>query len=80
MKYSNEALFISGEWIQICVHIGKQFGYSDTVTNSSNATFNWSEISLESLRLQKLPYFLFLANLISYIIYFTIGGFLHVSI
>lgn len=68
------------------MHVAKQVGFEKKAeaegegTISSNTTrHEWPEISLESLRLQNLFYFWAVSTVVSYLMYFGIGGFLHVS-
>lgn len=59
----------------------KQFGIGNGVTTPLNKTsnINWSEVTLESLKLKDLFYYCIGASVVSYSMYFGIGGFLHVS-
>ncbi|XP_044258866.1 delta(7)-sterol 5(6)-desaturase erg31-like isoform X2 [Tribolium madens] len=44
---------VNGDWVNIFVHIARQFGYTSRQENSrKDVSFKWSEISLESLGLQ----------------------------
>ncbi|CAG9863741.1 unnamed protein product [Phyllotreta striolata] len=61
---------INGDWINLYVHVKKQFGY----ISSSNSLSN---VSLEDLRLQNFWTYWIPSCVISYSIYFGVGGFLH---
>lgn len=62
------------------MHIARQFGFSSQEAISNHAILEWSEISLETLRLQNLFYHWLGSLFVSYAMYFGIGGFLHVGI
>jgi hypothetical protein len=66
----------AGEWLLILVHLTKYLGYNNA---KGNFTFSLSDISLESLYLKNLQYYLLAAYITSYGMYFLIGGFIHVS-
>ncbi|EEZ98257.2 uncharacterized protein LOC103315179 [Tribolium castaneum] len=69
---------INGDWVNIFVHIARQFGYTGRGKNSSgDVLFKWSEMSLESLGLQDFWSYWMYSCLVSYLMYFVIGGFLH---
>lgn len=65
---------INGDWVNVCVHLAKQLGYFSNVSNSS---LRWDNLSLETLRLKNLWSFWWPSCLISYAMYFIIGGFIH---
>jgi lathosterol oxidase len=67
---------INGDWMNIFVHVARQFGYSSRDANS-NDSFKWSDISLESFRLKNFWTFWIYSCIVSYLMYFVIGGFLH---
>ncbi|XP_065157417.1 methylsterol monooxygenase 1-like [Atheta coriaria] len=64
-------LSINGEWLNISVHIAKQFGYF----NQKAILEHWSDIWEK--RFANLWGFWLGAVIVSYTIYFVIGGFLH---
>ncbi|XP_033225909.1 lathosterol oxidase-like [Belonocnema kinseyi] len=75
------AATIRGEWLLVFVHFARHFGYTaqnDSISsNATSSSINWAELSLESFYLQNLSYIWLFASIISYSMYFTIGGFLH---
>ncbi|XP_018578004.1 lathosterol oxidase-like [Anoplophora glabripennis] len=62
---------INGDWLNIFVHLAKQLGYINA-SNSKNNIYYWF-----NLKLQDFWIFWFSSCMISYSIYFVIGGFLH---
>lgn len=68
-----------GDWVIVWTHLAKQFGYYQNLNTSTTTTIRWSEISLESLMLKGLWSFWWPSLVISYGMYFLIGGFIHVS-
>lgn len=68
----------------MAVHFAKHLGYGETDKNgtndSSESSVNWAGISLEKFYLQNLSWFWLAACTVSYAMYFSIGGFLHVSL
>lgn len=67
---------VNGDWINLYVHIARQFGYNLAPINNTKP-FNWSNITAESLKLQNLFSFWVSSCIVSYAMYFIIGGFLH---
>lgn len=67
---------LPGDWLLILVHAIKQYrgNFNDNIT-STDAT----EDLIESLKLKNFTYFWTGAAIVSYSIYYGIGGFLHVS-
>ncbi|VEN52283.1 unnamed protein product [Callosobruchus maculatus] len=66
---------INGDWLGIMVHMAKQLGYFNSTSPATS--FRWTDLSLESFRMKNLFYFWFTSCLISYVLYFGIGGFIH---
>nr|CAH7725807.1 unnamed protein product [Callosobruchus chinensis] len=66
---------INGDWLGIMVHMAKQFGYFNST--SPGRAFNWNDISMESLRMKNLFHFWISSCILSYSMYFCIGGFIH---
>lgn len=73
---------ILGEWINIFVHMKRQLSSEEfrNIPDNRSSSFKWSEITLESLRLQNIWSFWLSSCIVSYSLYLGIGGFLHVSI
>ncbi|XP_060524449.1 lathosterol oxidase-like [Cylas formicarius] len=65
---------INGDWLNVWVHIAKQLGY---YSQQHDAPLQWSTLSLESLKLKNLLSFWFSSCVVSYLMYYFIGGFLH---
>ncbi|KAG5868116.1 hypothetical protein JTB14_015378 [Gonioctena quinquepunctata] len=70
---------INGDWLNIFVHAGKQFGFIDIQksTTKSYSPKNWTELTLEDFYLKDLGSFMIWSCSASYAVYFGIGGFLH---
>lgn len=67
------------------VHFLKQIGYIATgndipETNATALPWDWEHLTLERLGFSELPYFIISAATGSYVLYFGIGGFIHVSL
>ncbi|XP_048517537.1 delta(7)-sterol 5(6)-desaturase erg32 [Dendroctonus ponderosae] len=67
---------INGDWIAVCVHLARQFGFYQNIHASSNSSISWTGLSLESLKLNNLWSFWWPSCVISYGMYFIIGGFI----
>lgn len=67
---------VPGDWVAIWVHLFRQLGFYQTIHTPS--TFG-AGLTLESLKLNNLWSFWWPSCIISYGIYFLIGGFIHVS-
>lgn len=77
-------LLILGDWIAIVVHLVKHFNGADQAPNNTIVRENGTDGTkaddvLEYLNLKGLPHYLSLAITGSFIIYFGVGGFIHVS-
>lgn len=69
------AISINGEWINIAIHAGKQFGFFNK-SESQETNVNYTQ-TMESLHLQNVGTFVLSAAGVSYGMYFLIGGVLH---
>lgn len=66
-----------GDWLLILVHYMKYMRLQSN--DSGNSTETRPLITLPGNENGSLPFFIFVSALGSYVIYFSIGGFLHVS-
>lgn len=76
-------LITTGEWILILVHFFKQMGYAnrnntDDSNNTSEETFNLHNSIEPKFVFNDWTHFVVWAAFGSYLIYFAVGGFLHV--
>ncbi|XP_054268752.1 uncharacterized protein LOC128990419 isoform X2 [Macrosteles quadrilineatus] len=69
------------EWVVVAIHLFRQFGFlPENIPSNSSFTseeFTFENISLESLHLHGLFTMWIVCNLIGFLVYFSIGGFLH---
>lgn len=68
----------------VAVHFLKQFGVLRGQANyddfQPNQELSWRNISVQSFHLQNFHLFWIICNVIGFIMYFGVGGFLHASI
>lgn len=69
------ALYFAGDWIVIVVHLLKQFRIDISLASDDDSHPN----ILARYHLNDLSYYIVAAVFGSYLIYFTIGGFIHVK-
>lgn len=68
----------------VAVHFLKQFGVLQGQANHDDfkpsQELSWRNISVQSFNLQNFHLFWIICNVIGFIMYFSVGGFLHASI
>ncbi|XP_057663211.1 uncharacterized protein LOC130898155 [Diorhabda carinulata] len=67
---------INGDWVNLFVHLRKQLGYA-TGRSLSETSIMWNSISIENLRLTNFSFYFISSCVVSYTMYFGVGGFLH---
>ncbi|KAL1490317.1 hypothetical protein ABEB36_013032 [Hypothenemus hampei] len=70
---------INGDWIGFLFHFKRQLGFyqAPVTANNSSSSFRWQDLGLEHFKLNDLWSFMWPSLLISYSLYYFIGGFIH---
>ncbi|XP_066262947.1 uncharacterized protein [Euwallacea similis] len=68
---------INGDWITLWLHTSCQLGIYEIDHATSNNSFRWSLFSLEYFKLKGLWSYWWPSCVISYAIFFSVGGFIH---